>query len=167
MNVVIGQSQWGFYIYQQDNLFKYLHYDGSWRNGMSQDEDENSAQYIPTQYGVESAINIARSNGHIVVKYEDVEPIPSGSALDNDTRTLKQLAANALMVQNACNLIGVVKSFDRDLRRLKDLLILDGDGVRFHPITIMYVSKIQSMVDCSVTALSAAMDGVENLAEDS
>ncbi len=83
--------------------------------------------------------------------------------MDNDTRSLKQLASNALMVQDACNLIAVVKSMDKDLRRLKELLNLDGDSIRIHPITVLYADKIADMTGRG-QKYSIAYDACNNLA---
>lgn len=62
-----------------------------------------------------------------------------------DNRTLQQLAQEALDVQNACNLMGVSRSFNLAVLRLRFLLNLDGDGLRNHAITALWVDKIADM----------------------
>lgn len=65
---------------------------------------------------------------------------------DNDTRSLKDLARNALDVQDACNLSGVVHSFSRDITRLRALLSAEPDfstdKLNRHPICKLYADKI-------------------------
>jgi hypothetical protein len=68
---------------------------------------------------------------------------------DNDTRSLKDLARNALDVQDACNLSGVVHSFSRDIMRLRALLSeepdFSTDKLNRHPVSVLYSSKIASL----------------------
>ena len=60
-------------------------------------------------------------------------------------RTVKQLMQEALDVQNACNLSGVVHSFARAITDLRENGITDTDSIRSHPVCVMYSSKIASM----------------------
>ncbi len=60
------------------------------------------------------------------------------------TRTLQELAQEALDVQNACNLCGVAQSFAeamKDLNRLMDSTISRNQ----HPIAIAWLDKMNSL----------------------
>jgi hypothetical protein len=63
-----------------------------------------------------------------------------------DNRTMADLAREALQVQNACNLSGVVHSFSRAITRLRVLLEAEGKGgtanINHHPICQAWASKI-------------------------
>ena len=82
---------------------------------------------------------------------------------DNDNRNLGQLAKNAIEVQGAINLSGVIHSFSRDISRLRTIL-QDFEGEKFsttklnqHPICILYSSKIASLTNSETgTAFSYA-----------
>lgn len=71
--------------------------------------------------------------------------------MDNDTRTMQQLAANVLQAQDACNLSGVVISFSNDIQRLRRLMQegpssdFSTDKLNRHPICCMWSSKIASL----------------------
>lgn len=71
------------------------------------------------------------------------------SDTDTDNRTLKDLARNALEVQSAVNLSGVVYSFAKDIARLRDLLRIDPQFgtqmVNRHPICVMWCSKLSDL----------------------
>ena len=62
----------------------------------------------------------------------------------------KRLSVDALMVQDACNLSGVARSFANAMSEIWDLVQL-GDGpsgteaVNRHPIAILWSSKIVSL----------------------
>lgn len=65
-------------------------------------------------------------------------------------RSMKQLAQEAVDVQDACNLQGVVKGFDRAITDLKLLLAEANqengtDAIRNHPISRMWASKIHDL----------------------
>jgi hypothetical protein len=66
-----------------------------------------------------------------------------------DTRTLVQLAREALDVQNACNPLGISRSFARAMLRLRDLLEAEGKGgtraLCEHPIAVAWASKISDL----------------------
>lgn len=57
-----------------------------------------------------------------------------------DERTLQQLAEEAYLVQDACNLSGVVLGMGRAVLRLKE--ILGSDFRRDHPICQLWADKI-------------------------
>lgn len=66
-------------------------------------------------------------------------------------RTWKELAADALQVQDACNLSGVVQSFARVITEVRRRLEFDRnsgtDAVNTHPICILYSDKIAHLTD--------------------
>ena len=60
---------------------------------------------------------------------------------------MKQLYKNAIEVQNACNLSGVVHSFSRDIARLRELNPGMGTAeINSHAICVLYSNKIESLV---------------------
>ena len=74
--------------------------------------------------------------------------------MNNDNRSLYDLAKNALDCQTACNLSGVVHSFSRDISRLRIILteLIRSDIDRFstdelnqHPICVLYAEKINDL----------------------
>lgn len=63
-----------------------------------------------------------------------------------DTRTLGQLAREALLAHNACNLSGVVHSWSRAVKRLRELCPdLGTDAVNTHPLNVLYSDKLVSL----------------------
>lgn len=64
-------------------------------------------------------------------------------------RTLAQLAREALLVQDACNLSGVVHGFSRAIGELRPLLEASGQGgthsINRHPICQLWADKISSL----------------------
>lgn len=64
-------------------------------------------------------------------------------------KSIKDLAKEALEVQDACNLSGVVHSFSRAITELRELLREhEGYGthmVNTHPVCVAYASKIASL----------------------
>jgi hypothetical protein len=61
-------------------------------------------------------------------------------------KTLSQLAQDALNVQDACNLSGVVHGFSRAMTDLRELLPKAGtDEINTHPISVMWSNKIASL----------------------
>jgi hypothetical protein len=70
-------------------------------------------------------------------------------------RTLEQLAEEAMAVQNACNLSGVVHSFSRVMTELREILRSHGkestDYLNRHPIAVLYSNKIGSMTGSDQT----------------
>lgn len=83
-------------------------------------------------------------------------------------KTLKDLAQDALFVQNACSLSGVVHSFSRAMTDLRaNFPNASTDEINQHPIAIMYSSKIASLTDSeSALAFSRAYDKVSKIVED-
>ncbi len=66
-----------------------------------------------------------------------------------DNRTEAELVKEAIQVQDACNLSGVVHSFSRAMNRLW-ALAREGEGkgtdwINTHRVSRLYASKIQSL----------------------
>jgi hypothetical protein len=67
-------------------------------------------------------------------------------------RTLKDLAKEALDVQDACNLSGVVHSFSRVITDLREIARAEGwedtDKINAHPVCVLFADKIVSLTLC-------------------
>lgn len=67
----------------------------------------------------------------------------------SSVRCMKELAKEALDVQNACNLSGVVHSFSRAIGDLREIARLEKwestDKINRHPICILFADKIASL----------------------
>ena len=64
-------------------------------------------------------------------------------------KNLKELAQDALDVQSASNLSGVVKGFDRAIADLRSHIPdISTDKLNVHPICILWASKIASLTQC-------------------
>lgn len=66
-------------------------------------------------------------------------------------RTLKELAKEALDVQDACNLSGVVHAFSRAMTDLGQH-VQGTEARNRHPVAILYASKIASLTGCEDSA---------------
>lgn len=86
-----------------------------------------------------------------------------------DTRTMADLAREALAVQDACNLSGVVHGFSRSITRLRALLREAGQEsthtINTHPVCQMWADKIASLagLHMSLTATAAHYEDCEAL----
>ncbi len=63
-------------------------------------------------------------------------------------RTERELLAEALAVQDACNLSGVVHSYSRAMTDLWDLARRVGGGtewVNTHPVAVLYADKVRHL----------------------
>jgi len=64
-------------------------------------------------------------------------------------RTLKELATEALQVQDACNLSGVLHAWSRSITELR--VLLEGqtgfstDKLNRHPISVVWADKVASL----------------------
>lgn len=84
-----------------------------------------------------------------------------------DTRTLAQLAQEALDIQNACNLTGLVHGFSRSLRRLRDLEPDKGtDYYNQHPIVLLWVDKLQDLSRSTTAKVFDAYQWCEDQAKE-
>jgi hypothetical protein len=63
---------------------------------------------------------------------------------------MSDLAREALLVQDACNLSGVVLGFGRAVTRLRALLDEAGNGgnaaLHSHPVVVLWTNKLESLV---------------------
>lgn len=92
----------------------------------------------------------------------------SNNTVASKPRTLQQLAQEALAVQSACNLSGVVNSFVRVLADLRQLPEAEGnDWLHAHPITRVWADKIASLtgIQHNTSAADIAFNEVARLAK--
>lgn len=72
---------------------------------------------------------------------------------------------DALRVQDACNLIGVARSFSQIMVKIREEADARGEGtewINHHPIAVMFASKIASLTHCEdVVAFGKAYEAVE------
>lgn len=68
------------------------------------------------------------------------------------TTVTKEAAEKALLVQDACNLRAVVRSFAEVIQGLSGL---GTDEVAAHPIVVMYASKVASLTACDSPSVFA------------
>ncbi len=85
----------------------------------------------------------------------------------NPIQDLRELAREALGVQDACNLSGVVHAFSRVMKALGDAPECTGtDWKNRHPIAILFASKIASLTGCDDTqTFRHAYEAVAELAK--
>jgi hypothetical protein len=77
------------------------------------------------------------------------------------TRTLAQLAQEALNVQDACNLTGVVHGYSRALSDLRTHAEAGGHGtdwINRHPIAVAWADKIASLTGIQAIGCDRALD---------
>jgi hypothetical protein len=69
---------------------------------------------------------------------------------------MKEICQEALAVQDACNLSGVVHSFSRSISDLRSLLLKENDFstsmLNQHPVCILYSSKIASLTGSEINS---------------
>ena len=83
------------------------------------------------------------------------------------TRTLQQLAREALDVQDACNLCGVAQGFARAMLELGEYCPSGTDERNQHPIAQIWIDKMSSLARTQnepFSVLFKAFDAVEKLA---
>jgi hypothetical protein len=85
-------------------------------------------------------------------------------------KTIAELAKEALDVQDACNLSGVVHSFSRAITDLREIARAEGwectDKINQHPIVVMWSDKIASLTNSNAgfaKAYNWACDQVPNI----
>jgi hypothetical protein len=61
---------------------------------------------------------------------------------NEQAKQLQELAKQAIAIQDACNLSGVVHSFSAALTKLREVT---GSGINEHPITIVWLDKLNSL----------------------
>lgn len=84
------------------------------------------------------------------------------------SRTIQQLMTEAIQVQNACNLSGVVHAFANVITDLRANGVTDTDAIRHHPVSVLFSSKIASLtnsenIQAFSKAYGACVDGMEEL----
>lgn len=95
-----------------------------------------------------------------------------GTITEPTAVTLWRLAKDAIDVQDACNLSGVVHSYSKalsELWKVADFLGEGTDWVNTHPVAILYASKVGSLTGIgsgSFSAFSEAWGACEKLVED-
>ncbi len=87
-------------------------------------------------------------------------------------RTWKELAAEALGVQDACNLSGVVVSFSNAIREVRARMEQEGkgstDNINRHPICMLFADKISDLTgtrNASTPHMFKAYDWAHNQKE--
>jgi hypothetical protein len=93
-------------------------------------------------------------------------------------RTMAQLAQEAIDIQNACNIMGISKSFAKVVQEVRDLIEVDRkknpvsftrhENVNSHPVVRLWASKIHDMCSVSIeedVAYSEAYLECQRLAE--
>src|SRR5271157_1420702 len=74
--------------------------------------------------------------------------------MNDDNRTLYDLVRNAIDCQDGVNLSGIVHSFSRDIARLRQLTdtlpSFSTDKLNWHPMCVLYSSKIASLTHSEV-----------------
>ena len=84
-------------------------------------------------------------------------------------RSLKELAKEAIEVQDACNLSGVIHAWDRAVVELRQLIPnQDTDFYNTHPINQMYASKVHDLTQMGLSdydSFAGAYHDCKNLAE--
>jgi len=84
-------------------------------------------------------------------------------------RTLAELASEALQVQNACNLSGILNSWLASVRRLRALCpSLGTDQINRHPINRLWASKVHDLAGMGLSDIDRygeASDWCENESE--
>lgn len=79
--------------------------------------------------------------------------------------TIYRMHLDALGVQNACNLSGVVFSFARHMQTLCDMG-LDTDAKNRHPVSVLFSSKIASLTGSEpMEGFSLAHDAANNIVD--
>jgi hypothetical protein len=75
---------------------------------------------------------------------------------------VQKAASDACAVQDAVNLVAIVGSFHRHLLALRQAGVC-GDDLNNHPVSIAFVSKLNSLCRMSLARESAAFDAIERL----
>jgi hypothetical protein len=79
----------------------------------------------------------------------------------SDGKTMAELAREALGVQNACNLSGVVHGMYQAVCRLRTLLEAEGKGgndeLHRHPVALLWADKIASLTGTQAWAAGSGV----------
>jgi hypothetical protein len=83
----------------------------------------------------------------------------------SDERTLRDLALEALAVQDACNLSGVVHSWSRSISRLRELGVSNTIDINHHPINKLWASKVCHLTGMDMGSFSEAYLACQRMVE--
>ena len=85
----------------------------------------------------------------------------------NLTNAERDLMRDAILVQDACNLSGVVHSFSAAMTKLRAVYSTQGtDFFNRHPIAVLFASKIASLTGCEhMETFSRAYETAKRIAE--
>ncbi len=81
---------------------------------------------------------------------------------------LKQAASDAILIQDACNLSGVVRSWSQHLTTLWKVAQAEGHGtewVNTHPINQLFSDKVAQLTQGTTSGYSAAYEACRALAD--
>ena len=102
---------------------------------------------------------------------EEKESLEKAMNAPKPVKSLKELAKDALNVQNACNLSGVVHGFSRAMEALyitcPGLRSEDTEKRNRHPIAVLWASKVASLTGCEYgDTFSKAYEKVVEITEE-
>jgi hypothetical protein len=86
------------------------------------------------------------------------------SIADGSSESVKSAAQDANAVQDAVNLIAVVGCFHRHLLALRQTE-LGGDDLNNHPVSLAFVSKLNSLCRMTTEREIAAFSAIDQLSE--
>ena len=81
---------------------------------------------------------------------------------NGQNEAVQKAAADASAVQDACNLVAIVGSFHRHLLALRQAGVC-GDDLNNHPVSLAFLSKLNSLCRMSLARESAAFDAIDKL----
>jgi hypothetical protein len=81
---------------------------------------------------------------------------------NGQNEAVQKAAADAYAVQDAVNLVAIVGCFHRHLLALRQVNVC-GDDLNNHPVSIAFISKLNSLCRMSLARESAAFDAIERL----
>lgn len=86
------------------------------------------------------------------------------SVADGSIPTVKSAAQDANAVQDAVNLIAIVGCFHRHLMALRQTG-LGGDDLNNHPVSLAFVSKLNSLCRMNTEREMAAFSAIDKIAQ--
>lgn len=126
----------------------------SWRGRYARDtlggcslDDTYTKEAVAEEHGMQAEA-LKRLNEALAHTWQDMSELVSVTEPE-DTRSMADLANEAIRVQDACNLSGVVHSFSKAIKRLRVLLREKGtestNDINGHTISKAWASKIHSL----------------------
>lgn len=76
--------------------------------------------------------------------------------------SVRDCAQTARDIQNACNMTGILHTFIEVLTCMKELGIT-GDELRTHPITIVFLDKLNSLAEIQNLGCERAMNALDEV----